>query len=129
MDISRRVLIVTGTVVVVVALLLSLTIGLPAGLSFLAGSLIGVASLAAVVVRVRLMTGGTGDRRAARLWAAILTLPYYALVAVALWALARYFRDQAPWLLLGYLVILTAFAIEMARGRRPKATAPEADKA
>lgn len=127
MRVGRPFLIITGSIVVVLALLLSLTVSLPAGLSFLAGSLIGVASLAAVVVRVRLLTGGT-ERRTARLWAAILTAPYYLLVAAALWALARYFRNQAPWLLVGYLVILMAFAVAMA-GQKPKAKTPEADKA
>lgn len=129
MRVGRSLLIVTGTVVVVAALLLSLMVSLPAGLSFLAGCLIGVASLAAVVVRVRLLTGGPAEQRqSARLWAAILTTPYYLLVAGALWALGRHYPNQAPWLLVGYLAILAAFAVSMARGQKPKAATPEADK-
>lgn len=128
MTLGRPILVVTVAVIICIALLLSFTVSLPAALCFLAGALIGVVSLAAVVLRVRLLTSGGSDCRRARLWTVVLTLPYYVLLATALWAIARYFRTQAQWLLVGYLIILVVFAVQMARERKAKAGTPEADK-
>jgi hypothetical protein len=69
-----------------------------------------------VTIRVRLMTaGGAQDRRAWRIWGALLAVPYYLALAIGLWALATYYPHDAPWLLGGYILVLAAFVLTMWR--------------
>jgi hypothetical protein len=57
-----------------------------------------------------------GRVRGNRFWrtlASLLAIPYYLALAVGLWAVATYYPQEAPWLLGGYLLSLTAFAVTM----------------
>ncbi|MEI6502447.1 MAG: hypothetical protein WCP21_15660, partial [Armatimonadota bacterium] len=102
MALGRRNLLFTGALVVVVAILLSLTIRPSAGLNCLLGSCLGAASLAAVTARVWLMTAGRArGKRWWRILAGLLAIPYYVALAAGLWAVATYYPKEAPWLLLG----------------------------
>lgn len=119
MNLGRRNIVIVVVLAVAVASLLSLTIRPSAGLNFLAGSLLGAASLGAVTVRVWLMTAGRAQgKRLWRILAAVLAIPYYVALAAGLWAVATYYPKEAPWLLLGYIFILAAFAVTMFRSGR-----------
>jgi hypothetical protein len=116
LGVGRRAVVITAGLAVVIAILLIVTIRPSAGLSFLAGSILGAASLWAVSARVRLMTAGRAqDNRAWRIVAALLAIPYYLALAVGLWAVATYYPQEAPLLLTGYILVLTAFAVTMWR--------------
>ncbi|MHB8993775.1 MAG: hypothetical protein ACYC63_00825 [Armatimonadota bacterium] len=118
---GRRAVVITAGLAVVIAILLSVTLSPSTGLSFLAGSILGAASILAVTIRVRLMTAGRAqDNRAWRIVAALLAIPYYLALAVGLWAAATYYPQDAPWLLAGYILVLTAFAVTMWRPLRLK---------
>lgn len=118
MSIRRSEVLCATAGVLALAAVLALAVALPAALAFLGGGAIGATSLAVVAVRVRLITGSRERLgRPGRLLAPLLNIPYYCLVAALLWALATYWRAQAPWLLAGYLLVLLAFALRMARKR------------
>ena len=119
MGVGRRAVAITAGLAVVVAILLSLTIRPSAGLSFLAGSILGAASLWAVTARVRLMTAGRAqNNRAWRIVAALLAIPYYLALALGLWVMVTYHPREVPVLLTGYILVLTAFTITMWRPSR-----------
>ena len=121
MGVGRRAVVITAGLAVVTSIVLSVTIRPSTGLSFVAGSILGAASILAVTVRVRLMTAGKAqDKRAWRIWAMLLAIPYYLALAVGLWAAATYCPQDAPWLLAGYILVLTAFAVTMWRPLRLK---------
>lgn len=119
MGLSHRTIGLLAIADVAVALLLSLTIRPSAGLSFLSGSLLGAASLGAVTLRVWLLTGGRAqNRRWWRVLAVLFALPYYVVLAAILWAIAHFYPQAVPWLLVGYIFSLAAFAKLMWRRRR-----------
>jgi len=131
LSLGRLNVVIVVALALVIALLLTLTIRPSAGLNFLAGSLLGAASLGAVTARVWLMTAGRAQGK--RLWrtlAALLAIPYYLALAAGLWAVATYYPKEAPWLLLGYILILAAFAVVMVRaghGLKKSRTLPNSE--
>jgi hypothetical protein len=99
------------------------------GLSFLAGSLVGVGSLVAVTIRVRMVFSRQAPQTrpwVLRLLGGLLWAGYYLVLVAAVYVLVRVAGASVLWLTVGYTVALIIFAIHMATSGRQRPVGPTA---
>ena len=100
-----------------------------AGLSLLAGALIGVGSLVAVTVRVRMVFSRQAPQTrpwVLRLLGALLWAGYYLVLVAAVYVLVRVAGASVLWLTAGYTAALIVFAMHMATSGRKRPASPTA---
>lgn len=117
---GRVVLIIAGAVVAAVTVTLSFAVNLPAGLSFIAGVLVGAVSLGSVAFGAYGVTSGLGGPL--RLLLGLWRWGHLLIMAVLIGLLITRWHANPVWLAVGYTVALIVFTIFMTQLKPAKRT-------